>query len=104
MRADFPPGNYQGKFPQNVLPLGAAAKPRPPTPPPPKIGTFTVSAWTADLDAAFSGCPFQPKFEKQIRDAFRRGATVTVARQKTAMKVTIKNPNGGGSSMSGSWG
>ena len=23
--ADFPPGNYQGKFPQNVLPLGAAA-------------------------------------------------------------------------------
>lgn len=124
----LPPGNFSGRFPENVLPASgslpeaapkAAARakspsPRRASPAPAASGTESAAApgevkatsMTPELEQAFAGCPFP--FKDEVATAFADGgATVTVKRScegRTTKMTVIIETAGCTSEMRGSWG
>jgi len=96
----LPAGNVDGLFEKNVLPAGSEPAP---VAPPPAIGTFTATAWNADLEGGLSDCPLADSLRPVIDEAFAAGSTVTVKRELNSIEITVTDSSGAMSMQSASW-
>eukprot|EP00933_Yihiella_yeosuensis_P019744 TRINITY_DN1594_c0_g2_i1.p1 TRINITY_DN1594_c0_g2~~TRINITY_DN1594_c0_g2_i1.p1 ORF type:complete len:257 (-),score=55.80 TRINITY_DN1594_c0_g2_i1:218-988(-) len=115
----WPAGNLMGSFEQNVVPPEGgrpfASESKPAIPPKEddrkaadgSKQVIVATSMTAELEAAFDGCPFD--FKDKAAEAFASGGSITVTVQcevagtMTTMTVNIKEA-GGSRQMQGSWG